>query len=147
MFLLSFIVQKMLNPTLVVPIMRTSSNCIEGINYQEQASRGSNDFQQSLCLHFKSIFFPNKSKSGLHRARHRRACRSLSVSGDIYHGRVSGQQTLDFNLQTPEISLSLSLFLSLVSHLQPHHWLSFSAAMIECYKLKSKAMPTLHNFS
>ena len=63
LFLPGFIVEKMLNPTLVVLIMKTSSDCIKGINYQEQASRGTNDFQQSLCLHFKSIFFPNKSKS------------------------------------------------------------------------------------
>ena len=66
LFLPGFIVEKMLNPTLVVLIMKTSSDCIKGINYQEQASRGTNDFQQSLCLHFKStLFFPNKSKSVL----------------------------------------------------------------------------------
>ena len=108
LFLPGFIVENMLNPTLVVLIMKTSSDCIKGINYQEQASRGTNDFQQSLCLHFKSIFFPNKSKSGLHRARHRRACRSLSVSGDIYHGR---EPRLHPAGTTGILSLSL----------QPHH--------------------------
>ena len=75
-------------------------------------------FVCTLNLFFFQI---NQSQDCTALGTDRRACRSLSVSGDIYHGRVSGQQTLDFNLQTPEISLSLSLFLSLVSHLQPHH--------------------------
>ena len=72
-------------------------------------------FVCTLNLFFFQI---NQSQDCTALGTDRRACRSLSVSGDIYHGRVSEQQTPDFTLQTPEM---ISLSLPLVSHLQPHH--------------------------
>ena len=107
--------------------MRTSSDCIEGINYQERASRGTNDFQQSLCLHFKSIFFfqINQSQDWLHRA-----CRSLSLSGDIYHGRGAARlHPADNGNYLSVLSATSNLITASVR---------FSAVMIHSYKTEAK---------
>ena len=145
MFQPDFIVQD-IKPKTVWNICWDHENVVwlhQGINYQEQAWRGTNDFQQSLCLHFKSIFFQiNQSQDWLHRA-----CRSLSLSGDIYHGR--GAETSPCTQQ--ELSLSLSLSPLSAPNFKPHHWLSLSLSfpLLSWFKAInwSKAMPTLQNFS